>query len=294
MKLLVALFSVLLIVGISNAAEVNKGLNLENIVVVPVKLVAGSDFTLSGQIRNIADRDLNGIRLTFQGGFPFSKTSPLFSIYIDKLRQNEVYPFTLNLSIDKDAKAQEYPLDIVADYNVYDFAVSKSYNVIYSQKLTATVTIDKGVDFEIADVTFPQKLMPDIKDALVVVHLKNDGVKTAKEVKLNLAAQYPFIPTGKSYFIDEIKAGETKEAVFHVDVDSAASSQIYPIDLFLEWKERDSSYSDTKTFGMPVEKGSVQTVLPFQLGNKYLIIILIGLIILISLAFRIKKKKRGR
>ena len=59
-------------------------------------------------------------------------------------------------------------------------------------------------------------------------------------------------------------------------------------------KEGDSSYSDTKTFGMPVENSSAQTVLPFQLGNKYFIIILIGLIILISLALKMKKKKRGR
>ena len=292
MKILIALISILLFVNVVSAAEVNKGLNLENIVVVPEKLVAASNFTLSGQIRNIADRELDAIRLTFKGGFPFSKSSPLFSLYLDKLRQNDVYPFSVNLSIDKDATAKEYSLGIVADYYVYDSAVSKSYNTIRSETLTATITVDKGIDLKISSISLSQKIIPDIKDALVVANLKNDGIKTAKEVKLNLAAQYPFVPSGKSYFINEIKPGETKEAVFHIDVDSAASSQTYPIDLFVEWKEEDAKYSDTKTFGIPVEKGSVQNILPFQLRNEYIV----GFILIVGLALMASKmrKKRSR
>lgn len=293
MKILIALISILLLVNVVGAAEVNKGLNLENVVANPEKLVVTSNFSLSGQIRNIADRELDSIRLTFKGGFPFSKTSPLFSLYIDKLRQNQVYPFSVNLSIDKDAAAKEYPLDIIADYYVYDSAVSKSYNTIRSETLTATITVDKGVDFKISGVSFPQKIMPDVKDALIVINLENGGITAAKEVKLNLAAQYPFVPSGKSYFISEIKPGDTKEAIFHVDVDSAASSQTYPIDLFVEWREEDAKYSDTKTFGIPVERSSVQNILPFPIRNEYVLGI-IAIVVLALMIFRMRKKRRSR
>ncbi|MEE9474858.1 MAG: hypothetical protein V3V36_04215, partial [Candidatus Hydrothermarchaeaceae archaeon] len=41
--------------------------------------------------------------------------------------------------------------------------------------------------------------------------------------------------------------GESAHVSFHVDVDSNAASQKYPVDIIIQWKEDDKQYSDTKS-----------------------------------------------
>ncbi len=258
MKMALFVASVFLIVFLAaaRAAEINKGLALENVDVFPEEITADSNFTLTADIRNVADREFYGVRLNVQGGFPFSKTSPIYSIDVGTLRANEAYRISLNLSIVRNAESKEYPLQIIASYYASEPSITRTYYITHSETLASTLKVDKGVDLKIEKTEFPQKLIADVKDVLFYVYVKNEGSKIAREVKLTLAAQYPFVPSGKSFFIDKIESGETKQAVFHVDVDSSASAQTYPLDLFVGWKENDIAYSTTKTFGIPVEKGS--------------------------------------
>ena len=288
--ILAAVMIFLFSIAISRAVEINKGLNIENVDIYPDKIAAESNFTFTANIRNVADREFYALRLTLQGGFPFSKTSPIYSLYVGTIRSNEAIPISVNLSVDKDAEAKEYPLQIVANYYVNEPSISRSYFITHNEVLASIVKIDKGVDLEIEKTVFPQKLVSDIKDAPIQVSLRNTGNKPAHEIKLTLAAQYPFIPSGKSFFIDEIKPGETKEAIFHIDVDSAASSQIYPIDLSIEWKENDLLYSTTKSFGIPVEKSSN---VPEFLNTKTIILVVAGIVAIILLqVMRLRKRKK--
>ncbi len=275
--------------------EVTSALNLENVTTVPDKVYPGADINLTATVRNTADRELDFVRITVQGGFPFSKTSPLTSFYVARLMQDQTFQFSIPLTIDKDATNQQYTLQVVGQYSVYDSSVSKIDNVVNSQVMTGSIKVDKGVELTIVNATFPQRMVSDLKDGEIVLYVQNTGINQAKEVQFNLAAEYPFVPTGKSFFIDSIQPGETKAAVFHTDIDSAASTQTYPIDTTIKWKEDSNMYSDTKTFGIPVEKVSTLSGLSvlLQYNNMIVLFALIAIIAIFLFVRFVMKRGKG-
>ena len=107
-------------------------MNLEDVTTLPSKVYVGSSFTLSGTIRNVADRQLMNVRLTIQGGFPFSKTSPITSFDIGNLAPGQAFTFAIPLTVDNDATNTQYTLAMKVDYAVYDPAVDvQSAEVIH-------------------------------------------------------------------------------------------------------------------------------------------------------------------
>jgi len=300
MKKIIAIFVfliALLSVSTVNAQSISNPLNLENVATIPNRVYVGSNFILTGTIRNVADRSLVGVRITIQGGFPFSKTSPISSFAAGTLAPNQTFQFSIPLTIDNDATSQQYSLQIKGGYSVYDPSVTKISYVVNSETMTATVKVDKGVDIEIVNATFPQSIVPDMKNGEIILYVKNFGINTADQVQLNLAAEYPFTPTGKTYFIDGIKPGETKAAIFHVDVDSSAAAQMFPLDMTLGWKEGNTQYSDTKTFGIPVVSAGIKYSLPIlmqsNLAMAIICIVIIGFLAYFFLRRRTRKVRRS-
>lgn len=299
----IIIFTFLFFVLVANSivkaqvSTISNPLDLENVKTVPDKIYAGSNFILGGTLRNVADRTLTNARFTVQGGFPFSKTSPTSSFYIGDLIPNQTFQFSIPLSIDNDATDQQYALQMKANYEVWDPTIIINLNVIYSEILTATVKVDKGVDIEIVNATFPQPIIPDVKEGKIILYVKNIGINSAEQVQLNLAAEYPFIPSGKSYFIDEIKPGKIKAATFHVDVDSSAAVQTFPLDVTISWKEGNNRYSDTKTFGIPV--GAGKSIFYSLLGliqmNSFIkLILIIAVLVVAGFIFRRRRKRRSK
>lgn len=272
-------------------SSVTNPLSLENVSTSLSRVYVGSNFTMTGTIRNVADRGLTNIEVTVQGGFPFSKTSPLTSFYVGSLAPNQTYVFSVPLSIDNDATNQQYSLQFVANYAVYDPAVTKIANVVSSETMSASVKVDKGADLEIVNATFPQPMTPDAKGAVIVVYIQNMGINSADQVEFNLAAQYPFTPSGKTFFVDQINPGETVAATFHVDVDSSAAAQNFPLDMTINWKEGNNQYSSTKTFGIPVIATNISySVSNFAQSN----LIAIAAIIILAVGGFYFWKRRGR
>lgn len=301
MNRLIIVSSVILFAIIASAnafslgSEITGALNLENVTTIPDKVYPGADINITGTVRNIADRDLYFVRITVQGGFPFSKTSPLTSFYVARLMQDQGFQFSVPMTIDKDATDQQYPLQVAGQYSVYDSSVSKVDNVVGSQVMAGSIKVDRGVEFAIVNATFPQSIVPDLKDGEMILYIQNTGANPAEEVQINLAAEYPFVPTGKSFFIQSIKPGETSTAVFHLDVDSAAATQTYPLDATIKWKEDSNTYSETKTFGIPVEKAvAIPALSVLQQYDSMLIVGIVAAIIVIVILARMMRRAKKK
>lgn len=114
------------------------------------------------------------------------------------------------------------------------------------------VTVDDIADLEVKPVF--NEVIAGEKDKMITYELKNIGSLEADEVKAVLKASYPFTPTGNEYFVGTIKPGTVTEIAFHVDIDDDASTQRYPVDFILQWKEEGKGYSDKVSSYIYVEK----------------------------------------
>jgi hypothetical protein len=106
------------------------------------------------------------------------------------------------------------------------------------------VTLHSEADFEIKPV---QNLVKaGESEQMVSFTVKNTGTKAAEDIRLTLRANYPFTPVGNEYYIERLAPGEATVAEFHVDVDSDAAKQRYPIDVVIKWKEEEDDEEHVK------------------------------------------------
>ncbi|WP_456474668.1 COG1361 S-layer family protein [Candidatus Pyrohabitans sp.] len=110
----------------------------------------------------------------------------------------------------------------------------------------------------------------------------NTGTKPAEEIRLTLRANYPFTPVGNEYYIERLAPGEEAIAEFHVDVDSDASQQRYPVDVVIKWKEDDEERVKVKYSYVEVQRKEE------RLG--YYIAALLGATILLAALIKLRKR----
>ena len=148
-------------------------------------------------------------------------------------------------------------------------------------KSSIGVTLHSEADFEIKPV---QNLVKaGESEQRVSFTLKNTGTEAAKEIRLTLRANYPFTPVGNEYYIERLAPGEEAIAEFHVDVDSDAAGQRYPIDVVIKWKEDEEEQVKVKY--------SYVEVLKKERKIAYYVAALLGGIILLAALIRLRKRK---
>ncbi len=179
----------------------------------------------------------------------------------------------LSVEVDSAAKAGEYALPVKISYETPDGEqITKDDRIV--------ITIEKGADFEVAPVA--DSLESDTRENPVVFRLENTGNARAKEARVTLKANYPFTPTGNEFYVGDIEPGETVDVSFHVDIDSDASTQKYPVDLIVQWTEDETIYTKTKSSFIDVTMVESNWY-PYLFG-------VIGIFILVLILRKLKKK----
>ncbi len=106
------------------------------------------------------------------------------------------------------------------------------------------ITLHSEADFEIKPV---QNLVKaGESEQGISFKIENTGTEAAKQIRLTLRANYPFTPVGNEYYIERLAPGESAVANFHVDVDSDAAEQRYPVDVVIKWTEEDDEEEQVK------------------------------------------------
>jgi hypothetical protein len=160
------------------------------------------------------------------------------TVYVGDIGPQKSKTAVISIDVAEDVDAKEYGLPIKVAYESPD-----GENISNSGKIN--VVIKESVDFTIAPVA--NSAGAGEKEKMITFEIQNSGNNLAEEVKVILRASYPFTPTGNEFFIGELQPGESAHVSFHVDVDSDAASQKYPVDIIIQWKEDDKQYSDTKS-----------------------------------------------
>ncbi|MEE9474456.1 MAG: hypothetical protein V3V36_02165 [Candidatus Hydrothermarchaeaceae archaeon] len=163
----------------------------------------------------------------------FSRT-----VYVGDILPQKSKTAVISIDVEEGIEAIEYALPIKVAYETPDgekIATSGEINI----------TIKESVDFAIAPVV--NSANAGDREKTVAFKVQNSGNNLAEEVKTVLRASYPFTPTGNEFFIGKLQPGEGADVSFHVDVDTDAASQRYPVDIIIQWKEDDQQYSETKS-----------------------------------------------
>jgi hypothetical protein len=188
------------------------------------------------------------------------------SIYVGDISPQKSKTAELSIDVKESIEAKEYALPIDITYETPDGEnISTSGEVV--------ISIKESADFSISPVL--NSVNTGEKEKTVIFNIKNSGNAVAKEVRATLRANYPFTPTGNEFFIGKLEPGESVNVSFHVDVDSDASPQRYPIDLIVEWEEDDNRYTKMRSSFIDVFKSAYNWQIYAVVGGAVIIILAI-------------------
>lgn len=198
----------------------------------------------------------------------FSRT-----VYVGGVAPQKSKTAVVSIDVEENVGAGEYGLPVKVNYETPD-------GDVITDSLEINIPVKESVDFIIVPVV--NSAIAGVKEKMITFTVQNTGDNLAEEVKATLRASYPFTPTGNEYFVGELPAGKSTQVIFHVDLDSDAATQKYPIDIIIQWEEDDQEYS--KTESSFVDVSSVESDL-----KKYSWI-LVGFFVILIVLIRIKKK----
>lgn len=195
-------------------------------------------------------------------------------VYVGDVTPQKSKTAALSIDVDENVYAGEYALPIEVTYESPD-------GVKFSDSGKIDIPVEESVDFAVAPVK--SSANSGEKEKMISFNIQNTGDNLAEEVKATLRASYPFTPTGNEFFIGGLQPGDSATVSFHVDVDSDAASQRYPVDIIIQWEEDDKEYSKTETSFIDVS--SIESDFEIYYWAA------LGFFVILVVLIRIKKKK---
>ena len=197
--------------------------------------------------------------------------APLWSsrkVFIGDIPAKGSMPLQVELEAEDDARTGDHLLPL---------RILSRGRVVAEDNLV--VTLYSEADFDVKPEE--NSVRAGGSEQVVKFVVRNTGTEAAEQIRLTLRANYPFTPVGNEYYIERLSPGESVVAVFHVDVDSDAAEQRYPVDIAIKWTEDDEEHVKVKHSYVEVRRG----------GSKVLYYAAGILLLLIAAAVFIKKRK---
>ncbi len=166
------------------------------------------------------------VMITRNGGSPVIPTEG--STYIGDFPSGGNATCIFRASVDKDAEAQTYPLDVSVKYE------NRDGDMVTSDVETIGVPVGGRIEFTI--VSDPQTIIPGEKK-VIVARFMNTGGATAYGAQARVSMVDPFTSNDDSAFLGDIAPGETREASFLVSADKAATVKQYGIDAEVRYRD---------------------------------------------------------
>jgi hypothetical protein len=145
------------------------------------------------------------------------------------------YTLFYKLRVDEDAIEDTYELELKYWYNNQEIKSIKKFDV--------RVGDNKQTNLILGNIkTSPTKLVSDTDEAQIDVEIINIGDEDAENVISTLILPDGFVSTyvySNRYVLGTIPANSSKTATFYVDIDENLKAQQYPLDIKLEYKEKD-------------------------------------------------------
>lgn len=220
---------------------------------------AGDDSAILLEIRNRGDGIAKNVRLEVASAGPIEVKWPTNNITLGDIAGGTKVVATLKVKVQEGADQQQISLPGVLSYS------NSNKQKLYSTPTMIAIGLERSANFVVVDSS--SNLKPNELWKTVEFTIRNSGNVPANEIKVTLNTQYPITPSGKDQYIQSLMPGETAKVSFHVDTDSKAVPQNYPVDIYFQWKEDgDKIYSTTKSHSLAITAGAQDWSLVLALG----------------------------
>ncbi|MFH1470188.1 MAG: CARDB domain-containing protein, partial [Candidatus Micrarchaeota archaeon] len=238
---------------------------------------AGDDSSIVIQVWNRGDGLAKNVRLQISSFGPIEVKWPSNDFSLGDISGGGKVSATLKVKVQEGASEQSVSLPTKLTYT------SSNKQQSYDVPGSISIDLERAANFEV--VGLQSNLMANELWKPVEFTIKNTGNVQAKEVKVTLNTQYPLTPSGKDQYVKSLAPGETATVTFHVDIDSKAVPQNYPLDIYFQWKEDgDKVYSVTKSSSAQVSPGIQDMGLYYALGG----------VVVLAVAYIGYKKLKGK
>ena len=210
--------------------------------VTPTEFSPGDTSEVIVTVKNNGGRDSRDIRLVFQGTEVLSPVGRTVA-HLNTLNSWSSKEVKISLHVKEEAANGIYPIPVTCSWREYYFDPAKGYVTGPEQ------TVDLGISFivrgsvviNIGNITTdPTDIKPGDEDVEIQVSIENSGEAAAKDVEAKLICNADFKPswsgTDRSY-IGRLNSGDSKEAIFHIDVTDNIESNTYGIPLQIRYKD---------------------------------------------------------
>ncbi len=211
--------------------------------VKPTELSPGDTSKVVLTVKNNGGRDASDIRLSFQGTEIISPVGPKV-VNINTLNSWCSKEVGITMHVKEEAPNGIYPIPVSCLWTEYHFDPKKGDVDVTARSAELGVyfsVIGEGM-INIGDVsTDPADVKPGNMDVKITAFIENSGEAAAKDVEAKLICNSAeFKPswsgTDRSY-MGRLNSGDSKEAIFHVDVTENIDSKVYSIPLRIQYKD---------------------------------------------------------
>ena len=195
--------------------------------------------------------------------------------FLGTMQPGQVSEADFYLDIRKSTKFGSYNLRLVTGSTGSSGQVEIGQIPIY---------VSEKVIFEVTQVE-PKVVHAGDSGVSIKITIKNTGTIEADSVRAQLMVGNYFSGT-LTDFLGTMQPGESKTAFLTVDVDAKATSQIYKMDLRLDWTQTDNSLDDT----LPVDLQVAPAELPLPLIA--VAVVLLALVVLVVVRRRRRSQEK--
>jgi uncharacterized membrane protein len=233
-------------------------------------LNAGTEGYITLNVKNAGHENAKKavVMITRNDGSPVIPTES--SAFIGDFPAGGTATCVFKASVNKDAEAQTYPLDVYVKYE------NRDGDVVTSDTDTIGVPVGGKIAFTI--VSDPQSIAPGQKK-VIIAQFRNTGGATAYNAQARVSMVDPFTSNDDSAFLGDIAPNETKEASFLISADKTATVKQYGIDAEVRYRDAldNTVISDPMKLNVDV---SPDTGLLAQLtGNPVALIVIAAIVI---------------
>lgn len=252
---------------------------VQNVLTVPGKVYPGDNqVVVKAWLVNSGTGSTADLQVRLLLEDPFQESSGgSDSFFLGTMQPGQVSEADFHVDISKSAQFGSYNLKLVTASAGSGGQVEIGQIPIY---------VSEKVIFEV--VQFEPKIVHAGDSGISIkITIKNTGTLSADSVRAQLLVGNYFSGT-LTDFLGTMQPGESKTAYLTVDVDSKATSQVYKMDLRLDWTQSDSSLDNT----LPVELQVSPAELPLPLIA--VAVVLLALVVVVVVRRRRKAQEQKR